>query len=112
MDKAVCYQVTCEDGHVGYFPSVYTTLCDFASGHDPMLDDGDEIEDRCLKERTAIPLRIFTPSEHKLREALEEISMLHDNHIAYLNACSMANDMGYIAKKVLNIKGEKIYDPS
>ena len=35
------------------------------------------------------------------REALEKISVLHDYHVAYLDACSMADDMGHIAKKAL-----------
>ena len=62
--EPVAWQVTCEDGHVGYFPSVYTTLCDFASGNDPMPDDGEEPEDRCLKKRVAVPLYTH-PAEPK-----------------------------------------------
>lgn len=35
------------------------------------------------------------------RRALEKISVLHDHHVTYLDGCSMADDMGWIAKKAL-----------
>ncbi|KKK87404.1 hypothetical protein LCGC14_2753590, partial [marine sediment metagenome] len=54
--EPACWMVTCEDHHVGYFPSVYTDLCDFAAGNNPMPVGDKEPEDRCLKKRTAVPL--------------------------------------------------------
>ncbi len=59
--EPVCWEVTCEAGHVGYFPSVYTTLCDRSC--EPVDDENGEPEDRCMAPRTAVALYRHPPTE-------------------------------------------------